>query len=181
MTTEAKDGGQTTSQDDPFIGRGYVCCKGPLKGDTILVVERISDGDDEGRYQLEAENDGHRWTIEPEKLARIFDDSAKRTCGCFPLDGQVVTAEAVEHSEATSHDSTPAEAAPHAESEAVTNEGHSAAADAEEPPTARDAPQETPAAEEREECSELRPAPTPQGAATSGVIFREESQQGALF
>src|SRR5215210_5404380 len=70
---------------DPLVGRSYLCCSGPRKGEAITVTGRAESSD---RYKLEAERGG-TWTISADKLRRIFGPSAKRTCQCHPLDAGV--------------------------------------------------------------------------------------------
>ena len=181
MTTGATDAGRRTRGDDPLIGRGYVCCRGPHKRDTILVVGRIGGGTEAGRYQLEAERDGHSWTIDPERLARIFGESSKRRCGCFPLDGTVITGEAAARPETAAEATPPAAADTPAEDVPAAHEQHSATAAAVEPTGAPDAVTEITPAAGRGRRARVRPTQSAQEAAPSSVIFHEESRQGALF
>ncbi|MBC7931827.1 MAG: hypothetical protein H7Z38_14805 [Rubrivivax sp.] len=184
MTTEAKDEARPAAGEDPLIGRAYLCCKGPQKKHTIRVVELITAGEDAGRYQLESEDDGHRWTIDPEKLARIFGESSERACGCFPLaaDSEVTARPMTEA--AGNHTQPPPQ--PAAQREEGADETPAAEADSAGPPDedrldAADAPGEDDGVA-REPQEERRAEETPASLTPSaGVIFNEGSQQGALF
>lgn len=72
---------------DTLIGRSYLCCSGPHKGESITVTGRAAPRENEkgARYSLESER-GATWTISGEKLRRIFGPSSKRTCKCHPID-----------------------------------------------------------------------------------------------
>jgi len=184
MTTEATAEGLPATGDDPLVGLAYKCCKGPNRNHTIRVVERITTGEDAGRYQLESEDDGHRWTIDAENLARIFGDSTKRKCACLPIGdaAALVTAAAVAATRAP--EAAPAEVEQSAEPP-DTAEAHPAAADAAE--ATHDEPDGEAGSPPAEEKSP-RPRRRRAEAATSdaappaaGVIFHEDNRQGALF
>lgn len=81
-------------EQDMFVGRGYVCCRGPLKGQIITVAGKCP-APMVDRYYLEAEG-GRRWTISGDKLRRIFGAAADRSCGCTPLEGTMPSSEVLE-------------------------------------------------------------------------------------
>lgn len=184
MTKEASAEGLPATGNDPLVGLAYKCCKGPNRNHTIRIVERITTGDDAGRYQLESEDDGHRWTIDPENLTRIFGDSTKRKCACLP----VGDAAALEAASAVAATRVP-EAAP-AEVEQIdeppnTAEAHPATAGAagaaqnEPGGEAGSPPAEEKAQRPRRRRAEAAPADAAPPA--TGVIFHEDNRQGALF
>lgn len=183
MPTEAKDEARPVTGEDTLIGRAYLCCKGPQRKHTIRVVELITTGEDAGRYQLESEDDGHRWTIDPERLARIFGESSQRVCGCFPLAAEAESA-AYPKTEAEKVNTQPPQpVAPRHERAAETPSAEGdddlprgevrldpADAAVDDDATARESEADSPA--EETPASHTPPA---------GVIFNEGSQQGALF
>src|SRR5215213_8751911 len=128
MTTEATAEGLPATGDDPLVGLAYKCCKGPNRNHTIRVVERITTGEDAGRYRLESEDDGHRWTINAENLARIFGDSTKRKCACLPIGDAAALVAAAAVAATRAPEAAPAEVEQSAEPP-DTAEAHSAAAD----------------------------------------------------
>ena len=73
---------------DSLVGRSYLCCAGPRKGQAITVT---AFDEMAARYTLEGERGG-TWTISDEKLRRIFGKSKDRRCGCYPLDEESVKA-----------------------------------------------------------------------------------------
>lgn len=184
MTKEASTppAGPTAAPDDPFIGREWLLCRGPRKQSSARVV-RLLPPDLGDRFEVEGEKDGHRWTVSRETLARIFGPSAKRRCGCYPLDAAVVADAQVTSSEAA----PPLEvAAPTSEPEVEEQAPEPAAAEAEAEPAEEDAgtPDESPhAGEVPEPPDEAAPEPpSPRGAAAPpATIFRNDSAQGALF
>jgi hypothetical protein len=184
MTTEATAEGLPATGDDPLVGLAYKCCKGPNRNHTIRVVERITTGEDAGRYQLESEDDGHRWTIDAENLARIFGDSTKRKCACLPIGdaAALATAAAVAAKRAT--EAAPAEVERSAEPPDTAEAHHAAADDAEAAQHEPDGEAASPTAEEkaprpRRRRAEAASSDAPPAAA--GVIFHEDNRQGALF
>lgn len=184
MTTEATAEGLPATGDDPLVGLAYKCCKGPNRNHTIRVVERITTGEDAGRYQLESEDDNHRWTIDAENLARIFGDSTKRKCACLPIGdaAALVTAAAVAATRAP--EAAPAEVERSAEPP-DTAEAHPAAADdAEAAQHEPDGEAASPPAEEKAPRTRRRRAEAASSDAAppaAGVIFHEDDRQGALF
>ena len=82
------------TERDMFVGREYLCCRGPLKGQAITVAGKCppSMGD---RYYLEAEG-GRKWNISGDKLRRIFGAAAVRTCGCTSLERTILSSEVSE-------------------------------------------------------------------------------------
>lgn len=184
MTTEATAEGLSATGDDPLVGLAYKCCKGPNRNHTIRVVERITTGEDAGRYQLESEDDGHRWTIDAENLARIFGDSTKRKCACLPI-GDAAALEAASAVAATrATEAAPAEVERSAEPP-DTAEAHPAAADAAEATQHEpDGEAGSPTAEEKAPRPRRRRAEATSSDAAppaAGVIFHEDNRQGALF
>ena len=184
MTTEATAEGLPATGDDPLVGLAYKCCKGPNRNHTIRVVERITTGDDAGRYQLESEDDGHRWTIDAENLARIFGDSTRRKCACLPIGDAAALGAASAVAATRAPEAAPAEV----EQSGVppdAAEAHPAAADAAE--AAQDEPDgeagsppvEEKAPRPRRRRAEAASSDAPPAAA--GVIFHEDNRQGALF
>lgn len=84
MKTEVKDEEPLSPpavQQDPLIGRSYLCCSGTRRGQTVTVTGRAVGGEE--RYQLESER-GPTWTINREKLARIFGPSGKEVASAAP-------------------------------------------------------------------------------------------------
>ncbi|HEU4594868.1 MAG TPA: hypothetical protein VFS10_06840, partial [Pyrinomonadaceae bacterium] len=151
---------------------------------TIRIVERIATGEDAGRYQLESEDDNHRWTIDAENLARIFGDSTKRKCACLPI-GDAAALEAASAVAATRvPEAAPAEAEQSAEPP-DTAESHPATADAAEVAQGEpDGEAGSPSAEEKAQRPRRRraeAAPTDAAPPATGVIFHEDDRQGALF
>lgn len=183
MTKEATAEGLPATGNEPLVGLAYKCCKGPNRNHTIRVVERITTGEDAGRYQLESEDDGHRWTIDAENLARIFGDSTKRKCACLPI-GDAAALEAASAVAATRvPEAAPAEAEQSAEPP-DTAEAHpattAAVVEQEEPDgEAGSPPEEEKAQRPRRRRAEAAPSDAPPPAA--GVIFHEDNRQGALF
>jgi hypothetical protein len=94
---DTSTGSGRASKKDPLIGRSYLCCRGPRKGEAVTVMGLVeaSEGDDQSdppRYRLESERGG-AWTISSEPLRRIFGSSSKRSCNCHPLDAGAVEEE----------------------------------------------------------------------------------------
>jgi hypothetical protein len=184
MTKEATAGTRLATGGDEFIGRAYVCCRGPLRNQTIRVTGlRAAEGED--RYELEAEGDGHRWTIGRERLARIFGDSASRNCGCYPLKPESEVG-------AATHPGAPHEfearaGEPRPESHGPAGEKGAALTDAQPPRQEHTEPEERqPVVEkagggERTKRQRRRTPAAATDAQPANVIFREESPQGALF
>lgn len=184
MTTEATAEGLPATGDDPLVGLAYKCCKGPNRNHTIRVVERITTGEDAGRYQLESEDDGHRWTIDAENLARIFGDSTKRKCACLPIGDAAALVAAAAVVATRAPEAAPAEVERSAEPP-DTAEAHPAAADdAEAAQHEPDGEAASPTAEEKAPRQRRRRAEAASSDApppAAGVIFHEDNRQGALF
>ncbi|MFL6284468.1 MAG: hypothetical protein ACJ74Q_15090 [Pyrinomonadaceae bacterium] len=190
MTKEATHTAATdppAAQQDPLIGREYVCCRGPRKNSSVRVIRHIPQDpadclEDVGdRFEVEGEIDGHRWTVSRAALNGIFGLSAKRRCNCFPLDAR-----------ADDTVTTAAEAAPPREVAAVEPEpaaedaaGESAPAQVQDPPPGEDSGAlEAPSPEadaEEPPPAQHEPSGVSHTAAPPAAIFREDSAQGALF
>jgi hypothetical protein len=174
MTIDAKADPQTAAAENELVGLSYLCCRGPNRNHTIRVVELITAGDYAGRYRVESEDDGHRWTIECENLARIFGPAPERRCACRPLGKLASVAEAPTAAEASHAESEqPDEPRPPGEP-ALPEHAATAHADADDAVGGTLADEEDARAEEGHKAQ-------PPTAAPAGVIHHEESRQSSLF
>jgi hypothetical protein len=152
------------------------------KNHSIRVI-RLCPPDIGDRFEVESEANGYRWSISRERVARIFGESSRRGCACYPLNAGAETTDTTVEVEALTH---AAEAAP------ATPEPQARAADAEVEPDAEEVqpPEESAAPpdesadptgddERRAGRPEVRTERSP--AAAQQTIFREESAQGVLF
>lgn len=174
MTTEAKADPQTAAVEGELVGLSYLCCRGPNRNHTIRVVELITAGDYAGRYRVESEDDGHRWTIERENLARILGPAPERKCACRPLGKLAPVAEVPAAAETSPADlEQPDEPRPTGEP-ASPDTAAAAHGDADDAEGSTHADEDAARPEEGD-------AATPPDAAQAGVILHEESRQSSLF
>ena len=135
------------------------------------------------RFEVESEANGYRWTISRERLARIFGESSKRGCACYPLKSAAETTDTADKAEASPRAAGAATEKPEPQASAAEAEVEPHAEEAQPPDESTAPPDESadPTGEDERRAGqpEVRAERSP--AAAQQTIFREESAQGALF